>query len=224
MTEHDPIREWHAQKERAELVLDICAKVHSGKVEPAVAALALLTAGVSDCLIPTAIGACYAQPERLRLDPRTAIGLDLDVLASRAGVPPRAPGEPDADLRGRLLADDRVRGRSFPAEPVLPPGCRLVDLGSQGWCVRNLDPGEQAGWGQTPAEAAEAAWISFGAFMSRKDYEALSAESRYFTILLDTAERDMNHMRGEVARLRGELRRLADEMHAAARASAPNAT
>ena len=43
---HDPIREWHAQKERAELVLDVCAQVCIGELPPSVATVALLTAGV----------------------------------------------------------------------------------------------------------------------------------------------------------------------------------
>lgn len=74
-----------------------------------------------------------AQPERLpsapdpRADPRLATGADLDVLAQRADVPPRVQGEPDAAFRARLLADDRVRGRSFPVEHAaerLPDGWR----------------------------------------------------------------------------------------------------
>lgn len=56
MSEHDPIREWHAQKERAEFVLTVARRVRDGEILYREAAAALRVAGVSDKHVAKALG------------------------------------------------------------------------------------------------------------------------------------------------------------------------
>lgn len=75
MTEHDPIREWHAQKERVNELLTICNTARSGDMEPDVCLAALIVGGVDERLARMAIAACTSQaPTAKRLnDARAAI-------------------------------------------------------------------------------------------------------------------------------------------------------
>jgi hypothetical protein len=65
----------------------------------------------------------------------------------------------------------------LPDAPVLPPGCRMgYWAATPAWSVvgRNGDP---VAVRRTEHGAAEAAWLHFGAFMSREDYEALAHDA-----------------------------------------------
>lgn len=56
MSEHDPIREWHAQKERAEFVLTVARRVRDGEILHHEAAAALRVAGVAEKHVTKALG------------------------------------------------------------------------------------------------------------------------------------------------------------------------
>ncbi len=56
MSEHDPIREWHAQQERAEYVLKVALRLRGGEILHREAAAALRVAGVPEKTVAKALG------------------------------------------------------------------------------------------------------------------------------------------------------------------------
>lgn len=58
--DHDPIRVWHAQRERANMLLQLCEAVRKRELHPTVALAALGVAGVDGVLAGVAIEASLA--------------------------------------------------------------------------------------------------------------------------------------------------------------------
>jgi hypothetical protein len=62
MTEHDPIREWSAQKERVQEMLEICNTVRMGDMEPGLGKAMLQVAGIPEALADLAIASIVIEP------------------------------------------------------------------------------------------------------------------------------------------------------------------
>lgn len=71
--DHDPMRVWHAQRERANMLLQLCEAVRKREVHPTVALAALGVAGVDGVLAGAAIEASLAPVLGARSGGRTHV-------------------------------------------------------------------------------------------------------------------------------------------------------